>query len=128
MGRHFLFHGNLPVPETEPVSPALQADSLLLSHPRKPVIALLPNTHTHVLLQFLQLAKIMGDTLKNQFFPYYISLQAAVCEIPQTTGRYHIAVVVRAGNKLTLYVVSSLQKSCQTAFKDLNIRMPNTIA
>ena len=29
---------------------------------------------------------LMGDTLKNQFFPYYVSLQAAVCEIPQTTG------------------------------------------
>ena len=50
------------------------------------------------------------------------------CEIPQSTGSDHIKIVIRAGNKLTLCIVSSLQKSCQTAFKDLNIRMPNTIA
>ena len=46
----------------------------------------------------------------------------------QTTGSYHITVVIRTRNRLTLLIVSSLQKSCQTAFKDLSIRMPNTIA
>ena len=52
----------------------------------------------HVLLQFLQSTKTMGDIKKNQFFPQYLSLQAAVCEIPTTTGRHQTTVVIRAGN------------------------------
>ena len=34
VGCHFLFGGNLPDPGIEPMSPALQADSLLLSYQR----------------------------------------------------------------------------------------------
>ena len=59
--------------------------------------------------------------------PVCCSMSSSNCCF-QTTGSYHITVVIRTRNRLTLLIVSSLQKSCQTAFKDLSIRMPNTIA
>lgn len=64
----------------------------------------------HVLSQFLQSTRTMGDIKKHQFFPQYLSLQAAVCEIPTTTGRPQITVVIRAGNSSYPYCILSSEK------------------